>query len=182
MHTPRLITACTLAIALAGCSKPAPGKKILGGPLTAAAATLVKGAAPSPAPAPAAPALPATKRVELEIGTAAGTMAFDKTTLTVPAGSEVHLVVKNAKPGLLAHNWVLVNPGTEAAVAASGLSVGPAGNYITPGPDVLAFTPLAQPGSSSEVTFNAPPPGTYPYICSFPGHYMMMKGTLTVTP
>jgi azurin len=108
-------------------------------------------------------------------------MKFDKTSLTAPAGSEVHLVVKNAKPGNLAHNWVLVNVGKEAAVAAAGLSAGPAGSYVTPGPDVLAFTPLAQPGKTSEVTFQAPPAGNYPYICSFPGHYLMMKGTLVVT-
>jgi uncharacterized cupredoxin-like copper-binding protein len=48
--------------------------------------------------------------------------------------------------------------------------------------DALAHTPMAKPGESAEVTFNAPDPGTYPYICTVPGHYMMMKGVLTVTP
>jgi len=41
---------------------------------------------------------------------------------------------------------------------------------------------LAKPGGNAEVTFQAPAAGKYPYICSFPGHYMVMKGTLTVTP
>jgi plastocyanin len=37
-------------------------------------------------------------------------------------------------------------------------------------------------GETSEVTFKAPAtPGSYTYLCSFPGHYAMgMKGTLTV--
>ncbi|MGH7283704.1 MAG: plastocyanin/azurin family copper-binding protein, partial [Polyangiaceae bacterium] len=30
-------------------------------------------------------------------------------------------------------------------------------------------------------TFTAPGPGKYPYICTYPGHYMTMKGTLEVT-
>ncbi len=135
-------------------------------------------AAPPPPPAPPKP----PEKVDLEIGAVASTMTFDKTSLTVPAGAEVHLVLKDAKPGTLLHNWVLVQPGSEAKVAAAGLPAGAAGNYVTPGPDVLAFTPLAKPGGTSEVTFQAPAAGSYPYICSFPGHYLLMKGTLVVTP
>jgi uncharacterized cupredoxin-like copper-binding protein len=48
--------------------------------------------------------------------------------------------------------------------------------------DMLVHMPLAKPGESSEVTFTAPEPGKYPYICTVPGHYMMMKGVLTITP
>jgi azurin len=146
------------------------------------AAPLVSNA-PAPTPVPVATLEPKpAPKVELEIGAVASTMTFSKASLTVPAGSEVHLVLTDTKPGTLMHNWVLVKPGTEAAVAAAGLSAGPAGNFITPGPDVLAFTPLAKPGGTSEVTFQAPPPGSYPYICSFPGHYLLMKGTLVVIP
>ena len=47
---------------------------------------------------------------------------------------------------------------------------------------MLVHMPLAKPGESSEVTFTAPEPGKYPYICTVPGHYMMMKGVLTITP
>lgn len=156
-----------------------------GKPTTTAAplADSVASAVPEAAPVPVASvAARPTQKVELQIGAVASTMTFDKSQLTVPAGAEVHLVLKDALPGQLLHNWVLVRPGTEAAVAAAGLPAGQAGNYLTPGPDVLAFTPLAKPGATAEVTFQAPPPGNYPYICSFPGHYIMMKGTLVVTP
>jgi azurin len=78
---------------------------------------------------------------------------------------------------------VLVKPGTEASVAAAGLKLGEAAGYFdVRDKDALAHTDLAKPGTTSEVTFDAPAPGDYPYICTFPGHYMMMKGVLTVTP
>jgi azurin len=112
-------------------------------------------------------------------------MTFDKPSMSVPAGAEVHLVFKNnATMGVLPHNWMLVKPGTEASVAAAGLKLGEqAGYFDVRDKNVLAHTPMAKPGETSEVTFAAPrEPGQYPYICSVPGHYMMMKGVLTVTP
>jgi len=111
-------------------------------------------------------------------------MIYDKTALTVPAGAEVHLVLKNnATMTTLPHNWALVKPGTEASVAAAGLKLGePAGYFDVRDKDTLAHTPMAKPGESTEVTFTAPEAGTYPYICTVPGHYMLMKGVLTVTP
>jgi azurin len=89
----------------------------------------------------------------------------------------------NATMSTLPHNWVLVKPGTEASVAAAGLKLGDQAGYLdVTNKNALVHTPMAKPGESSEVTFTAPDPGTYPYICTVPGHYMMMKGVLTVTP
>jgi azurin len=83
----------------------------------------------------------------------------------------------------LPHNWVLVKPGTEASVAAGGLKYGEPAGYINMSDrDMIEHTPLAKPGETSELTFTAPAPGAYPYICTVPGHYMLMKGVLTVTP
>jgi azurin len=137
---------------------------------------------PAATPAPVASAAPAQK-VEIEIASVKNTMTFDKTKLTVPAGAQVHLTLKNnATMKTLPHNWVLVQPGTQAKVAAEGLEKAADAGYVVEGPNVLAATPLAPPGETTEVTFTAPAAGVYPYICTFPGHYMMMKGTLTVTP
>src|SRR5207245_378672 len=121
--------------------------------------------------------------VEIQIASVANLMLFDKTKLSVPAGARVHLVFKNtATVDTLPHNWLLVNVGTEARVAAAGLVDGPDAGYVPPSPDVPVATPLAAPRQTVDVTFTAPAPGAYPYICTVPGHYMMMKGVLTVTP
>jgi azurin len=187
------ITSCLLALSLAagaGCSKS--GSEDNSGVANAATATQVPSATPPAEVAPAAPKqeIPAptppkaAEKVELQIASVANTMTFDKTKLTVPAGAEVHLTFKNnSTMTTLPHNWALVKPGTEAAVAAAGLKLGEKAGYMDVSDhDVLAFTPMAKPGDSTDVTFTAPEPGTYPYICTVPGHYMMMKGVLTVTP
>jgi azurin len=137
--------------------------------------------APPPAPTEAPKA---AQHVELQLATVGNTMAFDKTKLSVPAGAEVHLTIKNnATMATLPHNWVLVKPGTEASVAAAGLKLGePAGYFDVRDKNALAHTPMAKPGETTDVTFTAPADaGDYPYICTYPGHYMMMKGVLTVT-
>jgi azurin len=142
-------------------------------------------APPTPSPAPEPTAAPkAAMHVDLQLATVANTMTYDKTALTVPTGAEVHLVLKNnATMATLPHNWALVKPGTEASVAAAGLKVGERAGYLDASDsNVLVHSPMAKPGETTEFTFTAPEPGKYPYICTVPGHYMMMKGVLTVTP
>jgi azurin len=153
-------------------------------PAPTAPATIAQPAEPAPAPAPTEAPKPAAQKVEIEISSVGNTMAFDKTALTVPTGAEVHLVLHNkSNMTSMAHNWALVKPGSEATVAAAGLKLGETAGYIdVRDHDVLANTDMAKAGQTVEVTFTAPDPGKYPYICTFPGHYLMMKGVLTVTP
>jgi azurin len=172
-----------LVFALAACGKTEAVQQAPSATASVKSAPVLSSSPPVASSVPAAP----LQKIEIEIASVGETMAFDKTTLTVPSGAQVHLVFKNnAKSDVLLHNWVLVTTGTEAKVAADGLLSGADGGYL-PGPfahtgsDVLAATPLAIPGKTSEITFMAPAPGKYPYICTFPGHYMMMKGVLTET-
>ncbi len=155
-------------------------------PASAAPSPAVKPSASAAVPAPpvaTASAKPA-QHVEIEISSVANTMTYDKAKLSVPTGAEVHLTITNhATMATLPHNWVLVKKGTEASVAAAGLKLGePAGYIDVRDKDMLEHTPLAKPGEKADLTFTAPEPGDYPYICTVPGHYMMMKGVLTVTP
>jgi azurin len=140
------------------------------------------GPAATAAPSAAAPASAAAAQgevTELTLESVGETMAYNQTTLKVVAGRKVHLTLKNnAKSELMPHNWALVKPGTEAAVALAGVDLKDQG-YVPPGNEsILASTSLATPGKTVEVTFTAPPPGSYPYVCTVPGHYIMMKGTL----
>ncbi len=166
----------------AGCSKGEEAKPTPA--MTAPTPSPTPSAAPKVEPSATASAKPAAPKVELTIASVGNTMGYDKPTLTVPTGAEVHLVIKNnATMATLPHNWVLVKTGTEAKVAAAGLTKGEAAGYVdVRDTNILAFTPEAKPGETAEVTFTAPAAGTYPYICTTPGHYLMMKGVLTVTP
>ena len=180
-----LVLLAPLAAAIAGCGKD--DKPTGAAPAPPSGAMLpppVASEQPKPAPTASVPEKTAP-HVEIQIASVANEMRFDKMALTVPAGTEVHLTLKNnATMSTLPHNWVLVQTGTEASVAAAGLKRGePAGYIDVFDHDMLAFTPLAKPGETTEVTFTAPSDtGTYPYICTMPGHYMLMKGLLTVTP
>jgi uncharacterized protein len=46
---------------------------------------------------------------------------------------------------------------------------------------VLFNTPLTNARQSSTLEFTAPAaPGDYPFICTFPGHWLTMRGVLRV--
>jgi len=54
-------------------------------------------------------------------------------------------------------------------------------SYVPPTPDVMWFTKLVDPGKSFTIEFTAPrQTGDYPYICTFPGHWRIMQGTMKV--
>lgn len=117
----------------------------------------------------------------IEVGTDGDTLAFDKTQFKVKANSIVLLKFKNnAVQSKMPHNLVIVAPNSEAKVATAGLTAGEKNNWVPSIPEVIAHTSLIQGGEQTEVKFTAPAAGKYPFICSFPGHYLSMKGVMTV--
>jgi azurin len=118
----------------------------------------------------------------IDIGSAGENLAFDKTTLTATAGQQMTVNFKNNSASQQ-HNWVLVSGGDDvaSAVANAGLTAGPEANYLPADKaQVVASTPLANGGETTTASFTAPAAGTYQFICTVPGHYPLMKGTLTV--
>jgi azurin len=120
--------------------------------------------------------------VAIEIGTAPG-LKFDQSNLTVVAGSSVKLTFNNTDD--MPHNFLLVakNKADEVGIAATKLGLdGAALNYIPETAAVIAHTNLLAPHEIESIYFTAPEvPGTYPFLCTFPGHYITMRGVLTVT-
>jgi uncharacterized cupredoxin-like copper-binding protein/glucose/arabinose dehydrogenase len=118
----------------------------------------------------------------LTMGTKPG-LKFDKTTLTVKAGEHVKLVFNNNDD--MMHNMVITRPGTANSVGEAATRLGLAGervSYVPALQDVLFHTRLLEPTKSETIYFTAPDqPGEYPYICTFPGHYLAMRGVLVVT-
>jgi azurin len=89
-------------------------------------------------------------------------------------------------PDLMTHNFVLVEAGAgdEVGVLADRMASDPDGmakGYVPQSPKILLATPLVNPRSKHEVVFVAPvKPGRYPYLCTFPGHWRLMRGVLVV--
>jgi azurin len=111
-------------------------------------------------------------------------MLFEQDELTAEAGQEITIVFKNtATSPAMEHNVIVLNDNSDATINRVGqAALSAADNEFIPEDDaVIAATPLAKPGETVEVTFTAPSePGEYAYVCTFPGHYVMMRGTLTV--
>lgn len=125
-----------------------------------------------------------TAAVEITLGSN-DMMQFDKKELKVKAGQKVKLTLKHT--GKLAktamgHNFVLLAAGTDLAQFASKANLARDTEYIPASEKakILAYTKLIGGGESTVVEFTAPKKGTYPYICSFPGHYAIMQGKLIV--
>jgi azurin len=116
----------------------------------------------------------------LEIGAKGDALEFDTSSFAVNAGSQVTLTFTNLST-VFQHNWVLTQDGTKDAVAQRGISY-PTINWVQPDdPNVIANTKLLNSGTAGSVTFNAPPPGTYQFVCTFPGHNFTMFGAFEVS-
>jgi azurin len=110
-------------------------------------------------------------------------LKFDIEALTVTAGMKVKIIFNNNDDML--HNLVITKPGTADNVGMLATNMGLNGerlNYIPKTSDILYHTKILQPKASDAIYFTAPStPGDYPYVCTYPGHYMVMRGILKVT-
>jgi len=53
--------------------------------------------------------------------------------------------------------------------------------YVPTSPDVLFYTDIVGPLEPFTIYFQAPKEkGRYPYLCTFPGHWMVMNGQMLV--
>lgn len=112
-------------------------------------------------------------------------MQFDKDEFRVKAGQEVTLTLLHTGKidiKVMGHNFVLLKPDVAIpAFSAKAAAVGQESDWIPEeGKDVIAHTKMIGGGQSTKVTFTAPAPGTYDFICSFPGHSGLMKGKFIV--
>jgi azurin len=114
-------------------------------------------------------------------------MRFDKDKIAVGADcTEVEITLKHVGKlpvTSMGHNWVLSESAVFQATAIDGMKAGPQGDYV-PANDkrVIAHTKLIGGGETATVKFptsKLKKKADYIFYCSFPGHWSVMKGTLT---
>lgn len=121
------------------------------------------------------------------------TMQFDVKAFEVKAGQKVKLIFKNVgmvPKVAMGHNLIVLNQGIASLAfgpkvldPSSGASL--ATDWIPTNKDLVAqmlkYTKLLGPGEEDTIEFTAPDkPGTNEYLCSFPGHFALMRGVMTV--
>lgn len=111
-------------------------------------------------------------------------MKYNKEELKVKAGSTVKLVFEHVgkmSVQTMGHNFVLLKQGVDKIAFGQEASSYASDGYIPPNTDkVIAHTEMLGGGKKTTITFEAPPKGTYDYICSFPGHVALMNGKFIV--
>ncbi len=112
-------------------------------------------------------------------------MQFNLSELRVPAGSTVELTLKHVGKQtreIMGHNLVILNQGVDPMEFGMAAAQDKENDYLPPSlkDQVLVHTKLIGGGEEDTITFQAPAAGTYDFLCSFPGHFAMMKGKFIV--
>ena len=111
-------------------------------------------------------------------------MKFDRKIIKVNSNEKVTLTLNHTgrfPVSSMGHNFVLLKKDidvNEYALRAAGARNT---EYIPDGGDELVYTRMLGGGESDTIIFDAPEPGTYIFICSFPGHYQLMMGEFIVS-
>lgn len=121
------------------------------------------------------------RTVKMEAGK---NLSFETRSFKVKPGEAIAL--KFVNPDVVPHNWALIKPGKLQTVGdlANRLISDPEAavmQYVPRTDDVLAYTDIVDPNAEFTIYFRAPSePGRYPYLCTFPGHWMVMNGEMIV--
>jgi putative heme-binding domain-containing protein len=111
-------------------------------------------------------------------------MEFDRKQLFVEAGKPFEIIFDNID--IMPHNLVVTAQGAreEIGILAEKMGATPEGmaqHFVPKSPKVLAATTMLQTGQQQRLQIVAPTQiGDYPFVCTFPGHWRTMYGTIHV--
>jgi plastocyanin len=110
-------------------------------------------------------------------------MKYDVTEITVAPGAEIKLRFEN--PDDMPHNLVFFQPGTDVVEVCNRQLEKPEEalkrNWLPEDPRLWLHSRVLNPREKEELVFKAPEkPGFYPYVCTMPGHALIMQGKLHV--
>lgn len=115
-------------------------------------------------------------------------MQFNLSSMEFPASCKaVKITLKHTGKlpiNAMGHNWVLVKTADVNAVGMAGMSAGIDNDHVPQNdPRVLTATKLIGGGEETSVEFELSkldPKEKYTYICTFPGHFSVMKGEFKI--
>lgn len=180
LSTPLL--AAAIALALTACSNQ-PAEPAAD---TATSEAPAAEAAPAPEAAAPAPAADTAAAAECSFNLEGNdAMQFNVKNIDVPkscAQFTINLKHVGQMPvAAMGHNVVIAKTADIGGVAADGATVKP--DHVKAGDArIVAHSGMVGGGQSTSVTFDVAKlaDGGYSFFCSFPGHFAMMQGTLTV--
>ncbi|HMO91741.1 MAG TPA: GDSL-type esterase/lipase family protein [Pirellulaceae bacterium] len=111
-------------------------------------------------------------------------MQYDRSQIFVEAGKPVQIVFENTD--IMPHNIVFTAPGAYAKVGIASEEMASAPDaidrqFVPNLPEVLFASKMLQPGQTQVLNVTAPETaGEYPYVCTYPGHWRRMYGTMHV--
>jgi len=114
-------------------------------------------------------------------------MQFNKKELEIKVGETIKLTLKHSgklPKEVMGHNFVLLAKGTNLVGWATQAMTARENDFIPTAPEakeaILAHTKVLGGGESDSVTFSVKEAGEYEFLCSFPGHFGVMKGKVIV--
>jgi azurin len=104
-------------------------------------------------------------------------MRFDTKMIKVSAHKLLTIgLINKSTDATMPHNIVFIQSGMANDVGQSGLNF-KENAYVNPeNKNVIAHSPLVQINETAFFSFTTPAAGNYEFICSYPGHWGMMKG------
>lgn len=113
------------------------------------------------------------------------TMMYSKKSFNVKSGQKVKLTFKNIgklPKVAMGHNIVILKNSVDLVDFCNEAVKFPTNEYFPKGreKDVIGRTKLLGPGEEDTIYFVAPEQGTYEYVCTFPGHFALMRGKMIV--
>jgi glucose/arabinose dehydrogenase/uncharacterized cupredoxin-like copper-binding protein/HEAT repeat protein len=113
-------------------------------------------------------------------------LKFDTQRLVVEKGKPFEIVFENTD--VMPHNLVLVEPDQHLPVGMAAMTMSPndkdkqGRSYLPKNFKILDATRMLEPGEKQKLQVKAPnKEGIYEFVCTFPGHAMIMWGQLVVT-
>jgi azurin len=119
----------------------------------------------------------------IEVGVLPG-LKFNTSRIEAKAGEKIIFVFPNDDSSGMVHNLAIITPGSSQIVMDAAVAMGATGlkkNFIPEIPELLASTPQVAKGMKYTLYFAVPEePGDYHFICTYPGHGLVMQGIFAV--